>query len=77
MQRYCLFLVAASLVPLVVSGAGSAYMIGALVLGIGYLASAFAFQRNRSIPRARAVLRTSLIYLPLLLTLLLLDRAPH
>jgi heme o synthase len=77
MISYCLALFAVSLVPLIVSGAGWIYLIGALVLGIGYLVSAVAFSRRRSVPWARAVLRVSLIYLPVLLTLLLLDRMPR
>jgi len=74
---YCLALVAASLTPLVVGGAGRVYLAGALVLGTGFLACAVRFSLRRSQVRARAVLRASLIYLPALLTLLLLDRISH
>jgi protoheme IX farnesyltransferase len=74
---YCLALVAASLTPLVVGGAGRVYTAGALLLGIGFLASAVSFSLRRSQARARVVLRASLIYLPALLTLLLLDRISH
>jgi protoheme IX farnesyltransferase len=69
----CLALVAASLMPVVVGGAGPVYLAGALLLGIGFLACAVGFSLRRSLARARAVLRASLIYLPALLTLLLLD----
>ncbi len=74
---YCLALVAASLTPLVVGGAGLVYLAGALLLGIGFLVCAVGFARRRSLARARAVLRASLIYLPALLTLLLQDNIPH
>jgi heme o synthase len=74
---YCLALVAASLAPLVVGGAGPVYLAGALLLGIGFLVCAVGFVRRRSLARARAVLRASLIYLPALLTLLFLDGIPH
>jgi protoheme IX farnesyltransferase len=74
---YCLALVAASLLLVVVGGAGPLYLGGALLLGIGFLASAARFARRRSLARARAVLRASLIYLPGLLTLLLLDGIPR
>jgi heme o synthase len=77
MVCYCLALVAASLTPLVVGGAGPVYLAGALVLGIGLLACAVGFAWRRSPARARAVLRASLIYLPALLTLLLLDGIPR
>ena len=70
---YCLALMAASLAPLVVGGAGLVYLAGALLLGVGFLACAVGFARRRSLTRARTVLRASLIYLPALLTLLLLD----
>jgi len=73
----CLALVAASLTPLVVGGAGRVYLAGALLLGIGFLVCAARFSLRRSQVRARAVLRASLIYLPALLTLLLLDRISH
>src|SRR5262249_18298462 len=74
---YCLALVAASLAPLVVGGAGLVYLAGALLLGAGFLACAVGFARRRSLARARTVLRASLIYLPALLTLLLLDTIPR
>ncbi len=74
---YCLALVAASLMPVVVGGAGSVYLAGALLLGIGFLARAIGFSLRRSTARARAVLWASLIYLPALLTLWLLDGIPH
>ena len=46
-------------------------------LGAGFLTFALAFARRRSLKRARGVLRASLIYLPVLLALLLLDGASH
>jgi len=74
---YCLALVAASLMPVEVGGAGPVYLAGALILGIGFLAYAVGFSLRRSTERARGVLRASLIYLPALLTLWLLDGIPH
>jgi len=74
---YGLALVAASLMPVVVGGAGPVYLAGALILGIGFLAYAVGFSLRRSTERARGVLRASLIYLPALLTLWLLDGIPH
>jgi protoheme IX farnesyltransferase len=77
MVWYCLALVAASLMPLVTGGAGPLYLAGALLLGTGFVVCAVRFAYLRSLPRARAVLRASLIYLPALLALLLLDGVPH
>jgi heme o synthase len=77
MIGYCLALFAASLTPLVVGGAGWVYLAGALFLGIGFLACAVGFARRRSLTAARTVLRASLVYLPALLTLLLLDGIRH
>jgi protoheme IX farnesyltransferase len=77
MVCYCLALLAASLAPLVVGGAGPLYLAGALSLGIGFLACAVGFARHRSVARARVVLRASLIYLPALLMLLLWDGMPR
>ena len=77
MLGYCLALVAASLAPFVAGWAGSVYLAGALVLGVGFLVCAIGFARRRSLGRARTVLRASLLYLPALLTLLVLDGMPH
>jgi protoheme IX farnesyltransferase len=77
MIGYRLALVAASLMPVVVGRAGSVYLAGALLLGSGFLACAVGFSLRRSLARARAVLRASLIYLPALLTLLLPGGIPH
>jgi protoheme IX farnesyltransferase len=74
---YCLALVAASLMPVAVGGAGPVYLASALILGIGLLAYSIGFSLRRSTARARWVLRASLIYLPALLTLWLLDGIPH
>jgi protoheme IX farnesyltransferase len=74
---YCLALVAATLMPLVVGGAGLVYLAGVLLLGIGFLACTGGFVCRRSLARARVVLRASLIYLPTLLTLWLLDKISH
>jgi protoheme IX farnesyltransferase len=77
MIGYCLALVVASLMPVVVGGAGPVYLVGALLLGTGFLACAVRFSLRRTLARARAVLRASLIYLPALLTLLLLAGIPR
>jgi protoheme IX farnesyltransferase len=77
MIAYTCALVPASLSPLVLGQAGVVYFVGAIALGVGFLAFTIAFLRKRSIERARGVLRASLVYLPVLLALLLLDGIPR
>jgi protoheme IX farnesyltransferase len=71
MVCYCLALIPASLMPLVVGRAGLVYLIGTSLLGAAFLACAVGFARRRSVSGARRVLRASLLYLPLVLALLL------
>jgi heme o synthase len=73
MVRYCLALIPVSLLPAVLGMAGPFYLAGATVLGLFFLRSALGFARDSSVPAARGVLRTSLVYLPALLLLLLVD----
>lgn len=75
MMTYCLALIPVSLGPALLGHAGFFYLAGALLLGLGFLASCVGFWRAHSIHQARRVLRASLLYLPLLLLLLLLDSA--
>lgn len=72
---WALALVPASLLPSL-AGAGPAYFCGALLLSLGFLAAALRFRLGSSLPRARSLLRVSLVYLPLLLLLLAADAAP-
>ena len=74
MVVYALALVPVSLAPVLQGVAGPVYLGGAVILGGGFLASAVAFARASSTGQARRVLRASLLYLPGLLALLLLDR---
>jgi protoheme IX farnesyltransferase len=75
MVTYCLTLIPVSLIPAVLGSAGLWYLAGALVLGLGFLACTLAFLRTTAPRQARWVLRASLVYLPALLVLLLLDGA--
>jgi heme o synthase len=73
MILYCLALIPISLLPAWMQLTGSVYLVGAVVLGIMFLFSAIGFYRRKSLEHARRVLRASLIYLPALLLLMLLD----
>jgi protoheme IX farnesyltransferase len=73
MMSYCLALIPASLAPALLGVAGPIYLLGAVLLGLGFLSCTISFTRGPSVGRATRVLRASLIYLPALLALLLLD----
>jgi protoheme IX farnesyltransferase len=73
MVHYCLVLIPASLLPVALGLTGPAYALGAVLLGLGFLASSLRFAQRCSDSQARRVLRASLVYLPALLALLLAD----
>jgi protoheme IX farnesyltransferase len=75
MVLYCLALIPASLGPVLLSSAGVLYSAGAILLGLYFLRYALVFQAVRTTAAARKVMRVSLLYLPGLLLLLLLDRS--
>ena len=62
-----------SLLPKFAAMAGNLYLFGALALGLVYLFAGVRAVSERSIPRARQVLLASVVYLPLLYGLLVLD----
>ena len=68
-----LALIPISLSPSIAGLAGAAYFWGALSLGGLFLARGMCFALRRTDRDARLLLRASLIYLPILLALLLLD----
>jgi protoheme IX farnesyltransferase len=73
MILYSLALIPISVVPALLRSAGPFYLAGAMLLGTVFLFTTLRFYRNRSLEQARRVLHASLIYLPALLVLLLLD----
>jgi protoheme IX farnesyltransferase len=74
MVTWCLALIPASLGPVLLGKAGLLYLVGAVLLGLFFLGTALRFRRQHGVAQARRVLRASLLYLPGLLALLLLDR---
>lgn len=70
---YGLFLVPVSLLPVLRGEAGTLFVVGALVLGLAYLAASVAFALREDERRARVLLVTSLIYLPVLFAVILID----
>lgn len=67
-------LIPVSLVPWMLGMSGCIYLLGALLLGSWFLYSGVRVAMERSLVRARSVLITSVLYLPLLYGLMLLDR---
>ena len=73
MIGFCLALLVVSLLPALMGPFGWLYLTGATLLGLGFFGATVGFAREHSTAQARRVLRASLIYLPVLLALLLLD----
>ena len=73
MVRYGLALIPASLLPALGGQAGLLYLVVAPLLGLAFFGCTLGFLRHASTASARRVLRGSLLYLPAVLALLLLD----
>lgn len=73
---HCLALLAVSLMPTLLGLAGSTYFLTAFLLGIGFLACGVTLALAGSPACARRLLFASLLYLPILLVVMALDRVP-
>ena len=71
---FCWLLLGASLLPWVFGLTGHVYLAGALGLGLFFVGRAHQFNRERSEQRARSLFYGSILYLPLLLGLMLVDK---
>ena len=71
---YGLALVPVSLVPGILGMSGRIYLAGALLLGLWFLYSGVRVALDRTPVRARAVLIASVLYLPAIYGLMLLDK---
>jgi protoheme IX farnesyltransferase len=71
--HYALALFAFSLAPVLFGFAGRVYLYGAITLGLAFLSYVIQFSLQHTERRARAVLYSSIVYLPLLLALLTWD----
>lgn len=71
---HTLALVFVSLCPVAFRIAGPAYFGGALVLGLIFLLAAWQFSRHLTVQRARQLFFVSILYLPLLFGLMVLDK---
>jgi protoheme IX farnesyltransferase len=71
---HTLGLLPVSLCPFLFKMAGPAYLAGALLLGGAFLWCAFEFSRRLTMQRARLLFFVSIIYLPSILALMVLDK---
>jgi protoheme IX farnesyltransferase len=71
---YSLVLIPISLVPKFLSMTGNFYLFGALAIGLIFLYAGIRISFDRTRQQARRVLLASVIYLPVLYGLMLLDR---
>jgi heme o synthase len=71
---FSLTLVPVALIPGLMGDSGAIYSVGAVVLSLGFLYFSERFAFDRSNITARQLLVSSILYLPLLLTLLVLDK---
>ena len=74
---YAAALLPASLLPVTIGLSSGVYGVAALLLGGAYLVAAVRFFVQADIRSARRLFRTSLLYLPVLLLFLSLDRGPY
>jgi heme o synthase len=70
---YAAVLIPISVMPGQVALAGGSYRVAAVLLGLGYLAASIRFFVNESRETARGLLYVSLVYLPVLLSVLTWD----
>jgi len=71
---HTLALVPVSLCPSLVNLTGPIYFVGALTLGLVFIWAAVQFSRQLTQSRARRLFYVSILYLPLLLGLMVLDK---
>jgi protoheme IX farnesyltransferase len=63
-----------SICPYLLRMAGSLYLAGAVILGVAFLFYSVRFSRQLTLSRARHLFLASVLYLPLLLTLMVFDK---
>jgi protoheme IX farnesyltransferase len=71
---FSVVLIPFSLLPVFLAMTGKIYLVGAVMLGMYFLYAGIRVARERTRVRARAVLLASVLYLPVLYGLMMLDR---
>src|SRR2546430_13940384 len=72
---FCSALIPVSILPTFFGLTGMTYFVGAVLLGFTYLGYGFAVALFRSNTRAHRLLRISVLYLPALLVLIMVDKS--
>ncbi len=72
-MAFSILLIGVSVLPTTLGLTGRFYFWGALAIGLGVLLVALDFTRNRGAADARRLLKASVLYLPVLLLLIVLD----
>jgi len=70
---FAIMLVPASLAPFFLGFAGVVYLVGATILGCWFLFESIRAARSKTVEKARRLLLVSVLYLPLVFGLLVLD----
>lgn len=70
---FAVLLIGVSVLPTIIGMTGRIYCIGALVMGVALLVVSALFTRSKSFLDARRLLKASVVYLPLLLFLIIVD----
>jgi protoheme IX farnesyltransferase len=70
---FAALLIGVSVLPTMIGMTGKVYCVGALVMGVALLAVGALFAYSKSFLDARRLLKASVIYLPLLLLLIIVD----
>lgn len=73
---FSLLLIPVSLIPVLMGQAGRVYLVGAAVLGVIFLYYGIRFAVSRSNALARRVVLASVVYLPLVFILMMLNKIP-
>jgi protoheme IX farnesyltransferase len=71
---YCCVLIPVSVLPTFFGLTGTIYLLGAILLGFIYFGYGFAVALFRSNTHAHRLLRVSVLYLPALLVLMMIDK---
>jgi heme o synthase len=74
---HTLALLIVSLCPFAFKVAGPIYLAGAFILGVMFLSCAIRFSRQLTPARARLLFLASILYLPLLLVMMVLDKVKY
>ena len=69
-----ILMIASSLAVFMIGQGGLFYLTGAILLGLGYIRVITLFFSESSIENARKVFLSSIIYLPVLITIIILEQ---